>query len=129
MRTMRLVSVAIFVASLSPLVSGHANPQGQGGAPAAAPTLPAPITPPAPIVPEGFTPLFNGSDLTGWHVSKTNHHGTNPDFHVEHGLIVGTQRPFGHGNLSLPIAIQESSRSTSRSNPTTATTAVCFFNQ
>src|SRR5689334_1975855 len=28
-------------------------------------------TPDAPQVPEGFTPLFNGRDLTGWHISST----------------------------------------------------------
>ena len=44
-------------------------------------------------MPEGFTPIFNGKDLTGWHVSKTNHHGTTPDYRVLHGLIVGTQNP------------------------------------
>lgn len=44
-------------------------------------------------VPEGFTPIFNGRDLTGWHVSKTNHHGTTPDYRVVHGVIVGTQNP------------------------------------
>ena len=44
-------------------------------------------------VPEGFTPIFNGKDLTGWHVSKTNHHGTTPDYRVVHGVIVGTQNP------------------------------------
>lgn len=50
---------------------------------------------PPPRVPVGFTPIFNGKDLTGWHVSKTNHHGTTPDYHVVHGMIVGTQQPFG----------------------------------
>ena len=52
-------------------------------------------------VPEGFTPLFNGKDLTGWHVSKTNHHGTTPEFRVLHGLIVGTQNPLGKGGILL----------------------------
>ena len=59
---------------------------------------PAPSTAPAPSseigkVPQGFTPIFNGKDLTGWHVSKTNHHGTTPEYRVVHGLIVGTQNP------------------------------------
>lgn len=52
-------------------------------------------------VPEGFTPIFNGKDLGGWHVSKTNSHGTTPDFHVAHGLIVGTQQPMGEGGILL----------------------------
>ena len=54
-----------------------------------------------PKIPEGFTPIFNGKDLTGWHVSKTNHHGTTPDYHVLHGVIVGTQRPLGGGGILL----------------------------
>ena len=54
-----------------------------------------------PEIPEGFTPIFNGKDLTGWHVSKTNHHGTTPDYRVLHGLIVGTQNPRGKGGIFL----------------------------
>jgi hypothetical protein len=52
-------------------------------------------------LPEGFTSLFNGKDLSGWHVSKTNHHGTTPDYRVVHGLIVGTQEPIGKGGILL----------------------------
>ena len=52
-------------------------------------------------VPEGFTPIFNGTDLTGWHISKTNHHGTTPEFRVVHGVIVGTQNPHGKGGILL----------------------------
>ena len=38
---------------------------------------PSPVAPdPGPRIPDGFTPIFNGVDLTGWHVSRTNHHGT-----------------------------------------------------
>ena len=59
------------------------------------------IVPEAPAVPEGFTSLFNGRDLTGWHVSKVARHGLNPDFHVAHGVILGTQRPYGSGGILL----------------------------
>src|SRR5262245_12863739 len=59
------------------------------------------IEPPAPQVPEGFTPIFNGRDLTGWHVSTTARHGVRPDFHVAHGMILGTQQPLGSGGLLL----------------------------
>ena len=69
----------------------------QGAAPASALDAPEP----GPKVPEGFTPIFNGKDLSGWHVSKTNHHGTTPDYHVLHGLIVGTQNPKGQGGILL----------------------------
>ena len=60
-----------------------------------------PIDPPPVKIPEGFTPIFNGKDLTGWHVSKTNHHGITPVYQVMHGLIVGTQQPLGSGGILL----------------------------
>ncbi len=59
------------------------------------------VQPPTINVPAGFTPIFNGKDLTGWHVSTTNHHGITPDYRVMHGLIVGTQRPLGGGGILL----------------------------
>jgi len=52
-------------------------------------------------LPDGFTSLFNGKDLSGWHISKTNHHGTTPDYRVVHGLIVGTQCPIDSGGILL----------------------------
>ena len=55
--------------------------------------------PPPPLIPAGFTSIFNGKDLTGWHISKTARHGVNPDYHVAHGIILGTQRPLGSGGL------------------------------
>ena len=54
-----------------------------------------------PRIPDGFTPIFNGRNLDGWHVSKTNHHGTTPDYRVLHGVIVGTQQPRGKGGILL----------------------------
>jgi hypothetical protein len=63
--------------------------------------VPKPIEPPAPFVPEGFTAIFNGRDLTGWHISSTNHHGTTPAYRVMHGMIVGTQNPLGQGGILL----------------------------
>jgi len=57
--------------------------------------------PPAPVVPDGFTPLFNGRDLAGWHTSKEARHGVTPDFHVLHGMILGTQHPVGSGGLLI----------------------------
>jgi hypothetical protein len=44
----------------------------------------------------GFTPIFNGKDLTGWHVSKANHHGITASrrtITVQHGMIVPMPRP------------------------------------
>lgn len=59
------------------------------------------VEPPAPAIPEGFTPLFNGRDLSGWRISPTARHGVQPDFRVVHGMILGTQRPLGGGGLLL----------------------------
>jgi hypothetical protein len=56
---------------------------------------------PAPAIPDGFTSIFNGRDLTGWRASATARHGVTPDFHVAHGMILGTQRPLGGGGLLL----------------------------
>ena len=58
-------------------------------------------TPVASGIPDGFTPIFNGQDLTGWHISKTNHHGTTPEWKVENGILTGTQNPPGKGGILL----------------------------
>jgi lysophospholipase L1-like esterase len=55
----------------------------------------------AATVPQGFTPVFNGKDLTGWHISKTNHHGTTPDWKVVDGVLTGSQQPAGKGGILL----------------------------
>ena len=99
-------------------VSLHASQAPQAPPVGQAPAAPAPPTillapglrevpdyrnvnadPPPPLIPAGFTSIFNGKDLTGWHVSKTARHGVNPDYHVAHGMILGTQRPLGSGGL------------------------------
>src|SRR5437762_6834314 len=90
------------VALGSSLVSGQAaTPQTGQVSQGTAPAVPKPIEPAAPFVPEGFTGIFNGRDLTGWHISTTNHHGTTPAYRVLHGLIVGTQNPLGQGGILL----------------------------
>jgi hypothetical protein len=61
---------------------------------------PEPNAPRAPI-PPGFTEIFNGRDTIGWHVSRTNHHGTMPLFKVLDGVLVGTQDPPGKGGILL----------------------------
>ena len=60
-----------------------------------------PIPEPEPKVPEGFTPIFNGRNLTGWHTSRTNIHGTAPHFQVVNGAVIGMQEPFGMGGILL----------------------------
>jgi hypothetical protein len=57
--------------------------------------------PPLSAQPDGFTPLFNGEDLSGWHKSRTNHHGTVGNFFVEDGAIVLKQHPYGRGGILL----------------------------
>ncbi len=52
-------------------------------------------------IPEGFTPIFNGRNLDGWHPSRTTHHGTVGNFYVENGVLLASQRPFGQGGLLL----------------------------
>ncbi|MCU0228156.1 MAG: DUF1080 domain-containing protein [Bryobacterales bacterium] len=49
----------------------------------------------------GFAPIFNGKDLEGWHISKTNHHGTTPVWRVADGVLSGTQDRPGEGGILL----------------------------
>src|SRR6516162_195331 len=75
------------------------RPRGGGRGPVA---VPVNNDEPVPKVPVGFTPIFNGQDLSGWHVSRTNHHGTTPDFHVAPGgILLGSQNPIGQGGVLL----------------------------
>jgi hypothetical protein len=52
-------------------------------------------------LPTGFTRIFNGKDLDGWHYSRSTHQGTTPNFSVEDGTIVARQNPFGQGGLLM----------------------------
>lgn len=52
-------------------------------------------------LPPGYKPIFNGKDLKGWHISRTTHQGTTPDFRVEDGAIVVSQKPYGQGGILL----------------------------
>jgi len=52
-------------------------------------------------IPEGYTPIFNGKDIKGWHISRTNHHGTTGNWHVEDGVLIAEQHPYGQGGLLL----------------------------
>jgi hypothetical protein len=52
-------------------------------------------------VPGGFTRIFNGRDLAGWHLSRTTHQGAVPEARVEGGTLVLKQQPFGQGGLLL----------------------------
>ncbi|GAB4047238.1 3-keto-disaccharide hydrolase [Spirosoma litoris] len=52
-------------------------------------------------IPTGFTPIFNGKDLKGWHTSRTSHQGTTGNFYVENGVITLKQYPYGQGGVLL----------------------------
>src|SRR4051794_4233694 len=51
--------------------------------------------------PAGFTPLFNGKNLNGWHISQVNHHGNTRAWTVKDGVLMGTQEPAGNGGILL----------------------------
>jgi len=48
-----------------------------------------------------FKRIFNDRDLAGWHISRTTHQGTTPNFKVVNGTIVGRQFPYGQGGVLL----------------------------
>ena len=52
-------------------------------------------------VPAGFTPIFNGRDLAGWHPSRTSHQGSTPSARVVDGVIVLQPYPYGQGGILL----------------------------
>jgi hypothetical protein len=92
-----IAAVVLLAGSIARTAPQQPTPQ----TPPAAPSVPEVIDPPKPFVPDGFTAIFNGQDLTGWHISTTNHHGTTPAYRVMHGMIVGTQNPLGRGGILL----------------------------
>jgi hypothetical protein len=53
-------------------------------------------------IPPGFTPIFNGRDIAGWHISRTVHHGTTGSYTVDSdGALIMKAHPFGQGGLLL----------------------------
>jgi Domain of Unknown Function (DUF1080) len=48
-----------------------------------------------------FQPIFNGKDLTGWHISQVNHHGDTKAWTVKDGILLSTQEPEGNGGILL----------------------------
>jgi hypothetical protein len=96
-----LALVMIPLSAQQPGARGGGPPQAGAGFGRGPVAVPQTNEDPLPKIPVGFTSIFNGKDLTGWHVSKTNHHGTTPDYHVMHGIIVGTQEPLGKGGILM----------------------------
>jgi Domain of Unknown Function (DUF1080) len=99
MRRLAFAGAVVIVTSVCVALAQAPTPGAQAGA--ATSTFYTPPPDEGPRIPAGFTPIFNGKDLTGWHVSRTNHHGTTPDYHVVNGVIVGTQNPRGKGGILL----------------------------
>ena len=53
-------------------------------------------------LPDGFTRIFNGRDISGWHISRTVHHGTTGSYTADpDGTLVMQAQPFGQGGLLL----------------------------
>jgi hypothetical protein len=52
-------------------------------------------------IPAGFKSIFNGRDLTGWHISQVNHHGDTKGWSVKDGVLMGTQDKPGNGGILL----------------------------
>lgn len=52
-------------------------------------------------VPDGFTAIFDGRSLAGWHISTDNHHGATRAWTVADGVLSGTQDRPGHGGILL----------------------------
>lgn len=52
-------------------------------------------------IPEGFTRIFDGKTLKGWHVSRSNHHGVDPKVLVKDGVLLIGENPFGAGGILL----------------------------
>jgi hypothetical protein len=52
-------------------------------------------------IPPGFTPIFNGKDLSGWHTSEIDSHGNTKAWTVKDGVMTGTQDPPGNGGILL----------------------------
>lgn len=50
---------------------------------------------------DGFTKIFNGKNLKGWHISRTSHQGTTGKFFVKDGAITLMQNPYGQGGVLL----------------------------
>jgi hypothetical protein len=52
-------------------------------------------------IPGGFTSLFNHSNLAGWHISTTNHHGNTREWRIIDGALTGRQDTPGNGGILL----------------------------
>ena len=77
-------------------------------------------------IPPGFTSIFNGANLSGWHVSMTNHHGNTREWRVRDGELTGRQSPAGNGGILLTDKRYRDFEVYLEVSPTSAATADCF---
>lgn len=54
-----------------------------------------------PAIPAGFTSIFNGRNIAGWHISMTNHHGDTKSWRIIDGVLTGQQDRPGNGGILL----------------------------
>jgi len=52
-------------------------------------------------IPAGFTSIFNGRNIAGWHISMTNHHGDTKSWRIIDGALTGQQDKPGNGGILL----------------------------
>jgi hypothetical protein len=50
-------------------------------------------------IPDGFKSIFNGKDLKGWHISRTTHQGTTPNFPLRTALLLAKRNPTGRADF------------------------------
>jgi hypothetical protein len=51
--------------------------------------------------PSGFHKIFNGRDLTGWHISQISAHGNSRGWTAKSGVLSGSEDPIGNGGILL----------------------------
>ncbi|HVW05187.1 MAG TPA: SUMF1/EgtB/PvdO family nonheme iron enzyme [Vicinamibacterales bacterium] len=100
---MKILRTTCALAGVMALTALLAGPMAVGAtAQSPVPYVPVPpTTPGAGSIPEGFTRIFNGKDMSGWHPSRTAHHGKTPSVTVKDGALYLAHKPFGQGGLLL----------------------------
>ena len=54
-----------------------------------------------PTFAQEWKTIFNGRDLSGWHISEVNHHGNTKAWTVKDGVLMVTQDKPGNGGILL----------------------------
>jgi lysophospholipase L1-like esterase len=99
--TDNLAKLNASMASLDALEEEIVAKQRAAAVPAAHKYELVPATKEMSNIPPGFTPIFDGKDLNGWHISQVNHHGNTKSWVVQNGVLTGAQDRPGHGGILL----------------------------